>query len=194
MFSKVLIKLIDEAIIPAILLLATRLVSVVLISTHLEIPYSVGPSGFTFPGPAEYVLINSYSIIAMLVVLSLGLGYILLKSLAFHSSHIDPKSTAKVFSLRLSHLIQNSFDLYSQGAIWVSYLYLITIVAGIMSLFGLLFSWVFYIALFLCVGVTLLFVLDIEKEVELGEMEDEDFSYYEDDEDTLVLEFGDDYV
>lgn len=191
MFSKVLIKLIDQSVVPAIMLLTARLVSVVLISNHLGIPYSVGSSGFTFLSPEDYLIVNSYSLFVMLIALALGLAYILVKSIVFHSSHINPSSTAKVFSLKLSHLIQNSFDLYSQGAIWLSYLYLLVLVSGIMALFNLLFPWVFYFGLVISVGITLLFVLDIEREMELEEIPSDD---YEDDVDTFVLEFGDDYV
>jgi hypothetical protein len=130
----------------------------------------------------------------MLIALVLGLSYTLVKSFFFHSSHITPKLTTKVFSLKMSSFIQNSFELYSQGAIWVSYLYLLLLVGGIMALFGLVYPWIFYICLGTSVLSSVLFIIDVEKEIRISNMEDNEFDYYEDTEEELILEFGDDYV
>ncbi len=194
MFSKILIKLIDQAIVPALLLVAVRMISVVLISNQLGIPYVVGPAGLTFNNPQHYLTINSYSILSIFVTLTIGLSYVLIKTFVFHNSHVDPQTTATIFSLRLSHFIQNSFDLYSQGVIWISYLYLMLLMSGVMALFGLLFPWVFYTGLVLGVITTIMFVIDVEREINLNAMEEDSFDYYEDDEDVLVLDFGDDHV
>ena len=150
MFSRILIKLIDQAIVPAIFLLTVKIVATVGISRYLGIVFTVGPTGFVFDSTADYVRISSYSTFAMVAALAIGLFYILLKSMAFHETHISPKMTAKLFSLRLSTFIQGSFDLYSQGAIWMSYSYLLMFVTGIMSIFGMIYSWVFYSSYFHC--------------------------------------------
>ena len=194
MFSRILIKLIDEAIVPAILLLAVRIGSVVLISQYLGIPFAVSNSGFVFNTPSDYLKINSYSIIAMLVTLGIGLCITLAKTFFFHDSHITPKLTAKVFSLKMSSFIQNSFDLYSQGAIWVSYLYLLLLVSGIMALYGLVYTWVFFVNLGISVIGSVLFIIDVEREIKISNLEKTDFDYYEDTQEELILEFGDDYV
>ncbi len=130
----------------------------------------------------------------MLAALVLGLSLTLVKSLFLHSTHITPKLTAKVFSLKLSSFIQNSFDLYSQGAIWLSYLYLLLLISAVMALFGLVYGWVFYISLATGILATVLFIIDIEKEINIDKIEKDDFDYYEDTQEELILEFGDDYV
>ncbi|MFA6981530.1 MAG: hypothetical protein WC243_00680 [Patescibacteria group bacterium] len=187
MFSKILVKLIDQSVIPAILLLTARIVSVVLISRNLGIQYSLGASGFEFASQSDYVLVNSYSTLLMVVVLALGLFYIILKSLVFHESHISPRLTAKLFSLRLPAFIQNSFELFSQGVVWLSYLFLLMLVSGVMSLFDLMFSWVFYVSLVLSVVATSIIVLDVEKEVRLSD------EAKEGSEGDISLNYGDDY-
>ena len=194
MFSKILIKLIDQAIVPAILLLTVRLVSIVLISYYLEIPFSTGNGGIVFENSADFVLANSYSMVALLISLSLGITYTLVKTLAFHNTHITPALTAKVFSLRLNSLIQGSFDLYPQGAIWLSYLYLLLLVGGVMAMFGLLFSWIFYLMLTVTLIATVIFIWDIEREIKISKMQEDDFGYIEDEDETIVLDFGDDNV
>ncbi|MBU0535172.1 MAG: hypothetical protein ABIJ82_02600 [Patescibacteria group bacterium] len=186
MLSKVLVKLIDRAIVPAILLLATRVVSIVLISRYLGLPVKISKSGFVFESYADFVKVNSYSTLAMIVILILGLIYILLKSLAFHDSHIKPSLSAKVFSLKIQHLIQGSFHLYSEAAIWLSYAYLLLLFSGIMLVSKLLYNWVFYMAAGVTLVSTILFILDVEEEIKIKGL-DKGESEYEYDEDKELL-------
>lgn len=183
MFSKILTKLIDQAIVPAILLLAVRLVAVTLVAKYYQIPLDLTSTGFNLP-QESYVMVNSYSILIMILVLTVALLYILFKSFVFHDSHITPGLTARVFSLRLSSFIQNSFDLYSQGAIWLSYAYLIMFVSGLMVIFNLLYVWVFVTSVVLTVFSTVLFIFDIE-----NEMAEKDHRVM-DMEEEVVLDFG----
>lgn len=188
MFSKILVKLIDQSIIPAVLLLTARILSVVFVSKYLNIPFQVGASGFEYSSQQDYVLVNSYSVFAMVVILALGLFFVLLKSFVFHDSHISPGLTVRLFSLNLSSFIQDSFSIYSQGAIWVSYVYLLMFVSGIMTLFELLYAWVFFVALGAAVISTVLLILDVENELWLKKESGEDSSGED-----YVLNFGDDY-
>ena len=167
MFSRILIKLIDQAIVPAILLLAIRISSIVLVSRYFGVSFDLNSSGFIFSGTTEYLLVNSYSTFVMILALFMGLFYVLLKSYVFHETHITPGMTAKLFSLKLSSFIQTSFDLYSQGAIWLSYSFLLMMVSGALALYGLLYPWVFYFALASCILSTILLVFDVENEIEI---------------------------
>jgi hypothetical protein len=168
MVSKVLTKLIDKAIVPAVLLLTTRIVSIVIVSRYLNLEFEITKTGFVFGSIENYVKVNSYSALVMVAVLILGLLYVLIKSLAFHESHIKPSVTSKLFSLNIHSLIQNSFDLYTQGAIWLSYSYLLLIVNGIMTLSNLMYQWVFYITLGSTILTTVIFVFDVEEEIKVS--------------------------
>ena len=95
----------------------------------------------------------------------IGLMYVLIKSYVFHDTHIRPSTTAKLFRLRLSTFIQASFDVYSQGVVWLSYSYLLLMASGVMLYFGIVYSWVFYVSLILTVISTYLLLLDVEKEL-----------------------------
>ncbi len=187
MFSKILIKLVDQAIVPAILLLLARVLSVIVVSHVFLVPFEIKNSGFVFQSAQDYVIVNSYSLLTLLGFLTVGILYILLKSFIFHDTHVTPALTTKLFSLRLSSLIQNSFDVYSQGLVWVSYLYLLLLVSGLMSLFGLIFTWVFYTALIFTIITTILFAFDVEREVEIKEGAYDDSDAVEDE---YVLTIG----
>jgi TRAP-type C4-dicarboxylate transport system permease small subunit len=167
MFSKVLIKLVDQAIIPAILLLVSRVGSVLFFARYFGVPMSVDQTGFVFENEIDYILVNSYSVLLMVAILMLGVTYVLTKSLVLHDTHITPSLTAKLFSLRLSTFIQSSFDLYSQGTVWLSYSFLMLFVSAGMAFFGIIYSWVFYVSLIFTIVSTVLFILDVENEMEI---------------------------
>jgi hypothetical protein len=165
MYSKILVKLIDEAVVPALYLITVRIVSLVFISRTLNIPVNLGSAGFIYASQNDYLLVNSYSLLLMVLALCLGLLHILVKSLVFHDTHITPPLAAKLHSFKVQHLIQDSFHLYSQGIVWLAYLYFLVIGAGLMSIFGLLYTWVVYTSLGLTILFTYIFIYDAEKEI-----------------------------
>jgi hypothetical protein len=183
MISRTLVRLIDQAITPAILLLCARITSVILISYLSEIKLVFSSRGFYFGNAQDYLYVNSYSTLAMIVVLAAGLLYVLLKAFIFHDTHISPGLTAKLFHYRLTTLIQSSFELYSQGVIWLIYLYLIAVVTLILSLFGLIYQWIFYVSLVMSVISSVVLIIDIENEIDLRTGGD---GYIEDDTPTEI--------
>lgn len=164
MFSRILTKLVDEAIVPAIILLVARVVSVVFFGRYFNLHVSIGTAGFVYADAEGFLIVNSYSTLTMVCVIAVGLLYVLIKSYIFHDSHIRPSLTAKLFTLRLSSFIQASFDVYSQGVIWLSYSYLLLLASGVMLYFGLVYAWIFYVSLILTVISTYLLIIDVEKE------------------------------
>ncbi len=188
MFSKLLIKLIDQAIVPAILVLTARLVSVAVLSNKLRAQYNLQDGEILFRNTTDFVRVNSYSVAIMFGVLALGTSYILVKALVFHNSHVSPGTTAKMFSLKLDFFIQNSFNLYTQGAIWLAYTYLLLLSTGLMALFGLVYAWVAYLGVAITLTGTILLALDIEKEMKLDQEEEDTLLVNGDT--TLVLSFG----
>jgi len=167
MLSKLLIKLIDKAIIPAVLLLASRIISIVLVSRYLGISFKITQKGFIFQSSYDYLKVNSYSILFMIIVLIAGLGYVIIKALIFHSSHIKPSTTSRLFSIKAQSLIQDSYEIYTQGAVWLSYSYLLLIVTAVMAMSDLVYTWVFYLMLGVSILVTLIFIFDAEEEIKM---------------------------
>ncbi len=173
--SKILTKLIDKAIVPAILLLASRIVSIVIVCKYLDINFKITKFGFIFESASDYTKVNSYSTLIMVGLLMIGISYVLIKSIFFHESHIKPSLTSKLFSLNAQSLIQGSINLYTQGAVWLSYAYLLLIVGGIMTLSNLMYRWVFYVILGVTILATILFISDIEDEIKIEKESKEDY-------------------
>ena len=165
MFSKILIKLIDQAILPALVIFVSRILSLFLFASWFDISLTVSRAGIVFNSPRDYVLVNSYSLMFMSGVLCIAILHNLIKAYFFHDTHITPKLTAKLFSMKLSSFIQSSMQLYSEGVIWLLYSLLLTIIAGIMAFFGLCLYWVFFASLLLTIVSGFLLLLDVEKEL-----------------------------
>jgi len=66
-------------------------------------------------------------------------------------------------------LVQSSLDLYTKGAIWISYAYLMTILTGALALYSYIYSFVFYITLTVAVVSSIFLISDIENEVKTSE-------------------------
>lgn len=167
-FSKILLKLIDQAIVPAIVLLTIRLGSVLIISMLFGLNITFGNNGFTFQNHAEYLFTNTYSIFAMVLVLFIALFYTLVQSFVFHDTHIKPGLTAKLFTLKIATFIKGSFDLYSKATVWLLYAYLVTIVVGGMAYFNAIEVWVFYVTLALTIISSVLLVIDVDNELHIN--------------------------
>lgn len=165
MFSKLLVKLVDEAVVPALYLVTARVVSLIVVSKVLGISVSVGRSGLIYSSQGDYVLANSYSLLFMVVSVCVGLTHIVVKSLVFHDTHIAPPLAARLHSIKAQHLIQGSLHLYTQGVVWLAYLFFLCIGAGVLSLFGLVQVWTAWASLILAILFAYIFILDVEREL-----------------------------
>ncbi len=173
MFSKILLKLIEESIIPAFTFVFLK----VLITLYLGISLGYNVSiynVFSLEVSLEaYSLINSYLLISFAIFCFLGMMYSILKSIHFHKSHIHPNTTLRLFTLRASFLIQDSFHLYSQSLIWLIYSYITLFLSMILFFLGLVNGYVLLLTSILCPISTYFFVLDLENEIESNNEDEE---------------------
>lgn len=174
MYSKVLLKLIQESIFPVFGIL------VIYILTSIFSLRSVGYNvnlynlqNFTIP-KTDYILINSQNLLNIMIFVFFGFLYSVSKSLFFHKTHISPKISLSVFNLRMGFLIQDSFHLFSQTFVWLLFNFSILFVITILFILGLTGLYLFLISFFLTIIGTYLFILDIEYEVNSFESEDGD--------------------
>lgn len=172
MFSKILLKLIDQTIVPAVLVVVSRIVSLILVSSYFDIEFFITKDGIVFENTQSYITVNTYSMFIITILISLGMGIVLIKSALFHHEHIKPSMSAKLFSLKMHSLIKNSFEIYTQATIWISYLWLLTITNGIMYYYEMIELWAFYTNVIFTIILTVLLVIDLEKKVKISKMEE----------------------
>jgi hypothetical protein len=167
MLSKILVKLIDKAIVPTVLLLSARIISIVLVAKYMGINIKISSEGLITQNSAEYIKLNSYSILFMLAMLVIGLVYVAAKGLIFHDSHIKPTMTARLFSIKANSLIQSSSEIYPQWGVWSLYSFMLSAVSGIMAMSGLAYFWVFYVVMFVTLLNAVLFIYDFEDDIKI---------------------------
>ncbi len=171
MISKTLLKLVDRAILPALLLLCAKVVGTVLANYYWHLAWDFTDTGITYFSQEDYVLANSYSSLLMFAVVFLGLVATIIKSRVFHEKVVSPRLSAKLASMGASSLIVTSYDLYSSALIWLSYGWLTTFVLAVSAYFHLNYSWVTLVALGLTGAATLLMVVDVERELKEGKQD-----------------------
>lgn len=165
MISKTLIKLIDYAIFPAVLLVAAKVISIVFLLNYFNLDYSIDSYQIVLSTTADFVSINTYSSLFVFLCVLAGLIWVTIKAHVFHDTHISPALSSKLFSMRLEEVIHNNEVIFAQSFIWLSFAWLTTILFGVQYFFYLSAGWLFYLSLGLSTLATALLAIDIEREV-----------------------------
>lgn len=172
MISKTLVKLIDEAIVPALVLVAAKIFGVLFISRAKNLVYDITFRTRFLPLPTlsfyshqDYVTANSYSNLIMLAAVSLGLLRILLKTNILHDTHVSPKIAAQLARLQLSHLLSTTLESYHQALVWFGFAWFVTILTAFYAYWGLVFKSVAFIGFLVVLNLTWFFIFDVEREI-----------------------------
>jgi len=165
MISKTLIKLIDQAILPAVILVASKILALIFVNYKFNLDWQLGPSGIIYSSKSDFIIANSYSSLFMYFSITIGLILLIIRADKWHATHIEPKLSAKLFEKKLNFVITDNFNLYSKAVVWLSYSWLAAALMLIQSYYNLLTSWVAYTALAISTISTILMIADMEKEI-----------------------------
>ncbi len=173
MFSKILLKLIEESLTPAIAFVLFKILITVYLGNSLGYNVSIYNVFSLEVDSQTYTLINSYLLVTFSLFCFLGMMYSVIKSLFFHRSHIHPNLTLALYNFRTTFLIQDSFHLYSQSLIWIIYLYISLFLSMILYFLGLTNGYVLLLTSTLTPISTYFFILDLENEMNSGNEDEE---------------------
>lgn len=166
--TKTIIKLIDTAILPAIAIVAAKIVGIALINRLFDLSWQLTENGLFYASTQDLILANSYSGLFTYAVVLIGLLWVLIRSQFFHDSHITPKLSAKLFSAGFAHLIGSTYEIYSAAIIWISYAWLAFLVLAVQAYFGLATVW----SVVVCFGINFIlsavFAVDVGREMLAG--------------------------
>lgn len=175
MVSKTVIKLIDEAITPAVALIIAKMLGLFLASYFLDLPFTIASRGILkilpsvqFSNLQNYITAENYSNLAMFILVSLGTIIVITRAHFFHQSHIHPKLQARLARLNLEQLIAPTYHLYHQAAIWLIFLWLTVGFLITSSLIGVTYPLLTIVATVVAANFSWIFALDIEKEIEIS--------------------------
>lgn len=176
MVSQSITKLLDEAIIPATALIAAKMVGLFAVAYVFNLQFEIKNASLLavlpsvhFKNPADYILAESYSNLAMFSIAAIGTLFVLVRAHFLHESHIRPSLHAKLASLRLDSLVTPSYHLYHQAVIWLIFLW--TAVGFLLiSTFVLHITYlqITAVAFIVSANFSWLFAIDVEKEIELS--------------------------
>ncbi len=174
MIAKPIIKLIDEAIIPALLLVTAKMVGILIAIIFYQLPFEVEYYSFLLVAPSikfyalqSYILAENFSNIAMFSIAALGSAIVVARLHFLHDSHTHPKIHSKLAVLNLEKLILPGYHLYHQAVIWLGYLWLCVGFLVLSTLSKITYSYLALVALIITINLTWIFAKDIEKEAEI---------------------------
>lgn len=165
--SAFILKLLDESIVPAVLLFATKLAGLILVARFLGVPLTISNKVLYFSHYQDLVLANNISNILVGFVVALGTSVVLARLYYFHDSHIHPFFLTKLLESDLEFVVSTSFELFHQATVWLSLGFFTVASFFVQTVFGLTSPFIFFTSLFGLALLTVLTVLDFEREVKI---------------------------
>lgn len=175
MIAKSTVKLIDEAVIPVMILIIAKISGLFIVNFLLKIDFTTNPRGFlgllpsiTYANPSDYIVAENYSNLAMFIAVAAGVLMVIIKAHFLHETHISPKFHQKLIKLNLEKLVSTSFHLYHQAFIWLVFLWLVTIFLILSTLSKIMYPQISAIAVIIALNFSWILAVDVEKEIEIA--------------------------
>ena len=168
--SKTLIRLIDEAIIPSLLLALAKIGGLYLSAVIFQLQFDIvksekttlAPFAITFQTTKDLMLANSLSNTAMLLIAAFGSLYVLYKISGFQDRRITPQKLIQLADRGLLSLIEPSYNVYLKAFVWIIFLWISVILATVCVFAQEASLWSAVLALIIGVICTLLLVKNVE--------------------------------
>jgi len=173
--TNTLVKIIDKSLLPAILIIFSKIVGIYIFSSLFGIDISFETvSGNLFKvtpiidsSVDQIQTLSTYSDIFMFIVLSVGFIVITIQSLFFHESHINIAMIAKLAEHNLLDWIKSSYELYHTAITWFIFIWLTVIIIMINSILDKTEFWVFIVAFIFSISLSVILIRDMIKEIKL---------------------------
>ncbi len=175
MLTRTVTKLLDESIVPAVVIILGKVVGLVLANVVNSLNYSLQfggsilPMTVTYSTQAEANSANTFSNLVMYLVVLAGFSFVLFRAHYLHASHIPPRLTGKLMRLKLENFIADTFEIYHQALVWLSFLWITTLITFIYAISGGSVM-IGLIAFLFSFTATYLYTKDIEIEMEAERM------------------------
>ena len=169
LMSKTLVKLVDEAIIPALLLVLARIggltLSILIFGLNFnisELDNKLIPYGLIFQSTYDATLASSISSLLMIAVTATGFGYMIYKVSAFQDKRISPKKLLRLADRNLLSLIESSLSIYLKSLVWLIFMWITSILVITSASRQLTYIWIAVASTIISIIATLFLVKNIE--------------------------------
>lgn len=170
--SKSLINFLDNALLPASIMVFGKFVGIFLTLKFFNLPYSVAQvtnsflSTSTFLKEADVQLVVSYSDLVMFLFLAVGFSINVFRAVYLHSSHVKPALVARLANHNLLRVIRSSYDIYHAASVWLIFMWVGTMIIIVNVLTQQTFAWIGIVSLIISVVLTIVLLQDVYKEME----------------------------
>jgi hypothetical protein len=170
--SKSLLKLLDNSIFPACVMILAKLLGVISIIWLLEMPYSVRDyfsnvySLRVVVHEENLMVLNSYSDLVMYLVLAIFFSVSIIRAIFLHGSHIKPSMVMKLANNNLLGLIQSSYEIYHSAIVWLLFMWVSNVLLVVNVLSGNTYVWIGIISTLISILLTTVLLQDVYKEIE----------------------------
>jgi len=170
--SKSLIKLLDNALLPAALMLVSKFIGILLSIQIFNISWVVQQTPnniFSFQtvlSSQDAITVTSYSDMLMFCVLALGFTINILRAVFLHKSHVSLDLLTRLAHKNLLNLIKSSYEIYHSAFIWLVFMWIAALMILNNTFSQAIFPWVGIVALLTSTLLTVIFFQDVYKELE----------------------------
>jgi len=151
-------------VMPSIVLVFTKALTMIFFSTLYGLSYEATSNGIIFSSFTNFKMANDYSSALTFLVAFSFTSWLVFKGYFLHHSHIKPSLSSWLYSQNLEGLLVKNMGLFVKLAAWVIFMWIIAILIITQYFLGLTSDWVLYGSLIMSSVLTVLSVIDIEKE------------------------------
>lgn len=166
------LKLLNQTLVPAFVLIFAKITSFVLVASYLNQSFKFPEdmrAAFWFQNGLEelsdsFITANSASSLLTLLLTTVFFGWVVIKAHHFHDTHIYPPFAARLVKHGLEELVEDSFHLYHQGVVWLTLSWVFFFYSLVTTLVGITFWWLPAISFVVVFSLTMMLLEDILNE------------------------------
>jgi hypothetical protein len=164
--SKTLIKLVDEAILPAFLIVGLKVISIGAVNNILTLTYYYQNLGkLYYPKPLDAFLVNTFSDVFVYLGIVLGVVFLIIKLLYFSDNKTNVKLVRRLAHSHRLRFIQTSIELYQILFVWMVFLTGLTVYVIARVIAGIDNSFVIIPVLVIYLPICLVILREVEQDI-----------------------------
>lgn len=165
MFSKIILRLVDAAILPSLSVFGVKLSSTILFSLYWRLPLSIGLSGLNFSNFSDFYRVNLFSNMILFLFTFATLFLVLLRSYLFTEENLNPILGARIANLGLESVTVPLWQSYTHAAVWLTLSFSVTLSLFTQALFDFSSFYLFALSGALLVLGGFIFLLCLTRDV-----------------------------
>lgn len=170
--SKLLKKILSASILPAALMIVSKVVGMILVNWIFDLGWSIqSDTGSLFsvqivyPSPDSALKCNSLSNLFMFVMLFGGTAVTIFQGYFLHTSHQNPKVLIKLVQFDFLIWLSDSPSIFPHMATWTTFLWISTIIIVAQTLQSNSYPWISLFSIVTSIILTWLAIRDFEREI-----------------------------